>query len=775
MIKIVADIINRYQYINKYIHIAFLVLILIVVFSTSASADQISLKGDTFDFNRQTGIATIMGNAGGQYNAYHFMADEINIKFPEGIEQVSTPEEILMSPGDFTGCDLDHPHYLFRASTIEIYPGDYLLAYNVVFYELDGRLPLFYWPILYINLDDEESNIEFEYGYSSRRGWYGKLTYNYRLPGLARVPGLDRFDNILGDELPGQLYLDYYQNTGWAYGFQQHYIHADVNKGYFYYYNQNNKDEISGLFDWEASWRHNFDWQEWEADTGIDYFVYDDRDFITADINILNDAADYEAEATGDYERVDYFDSTDNDRQVAAFEANFDRRFQGDLRLRLDYDIESIDYLNREDRDRQDSSLDAGISKRFENGLYTGLNLSRSTDLRTEQRLRIENYAGVEANYRFGDGWSTDLDLEYGQLLESRQDEEELQDRWAGLFRLERRTGEFRYNAILERDAPRYGDDEDERVSFYRWPEFNFFYNPRGSSFDYHLQAGDYYEDRSDISAQRGAGIVSYNERIRLTDWVSLRYDSNLNGYLYRSDQELENPGYFIYNNELRLTTIYTRRLTFSNDYRFLIEEGETPFNFDRQTPRNIYETELRYRGDIADYVMDTGYDLEEEEYLPLSFSLNLNPLEYWNLRFRTRYDLNEMEFSNDLDIRSRYNSDQITATTTLDIDLNEFKPLTLSNELEIEVPGDDGWYLTNRIEYDFQEDVEERLSEFSIALNKRFHCRELRFRYNHADREFTASYHLDIFGGRGILAGRSEEESLIFDLGLREEFNENN
>ncbi len=49
-----------------------------------------------------------------------------------------------MSPGGFTGCDLEeHPHYIFQASTMEIYPGDYLIAYNVVFYELDGRLPLF--------------------------------------------------------------------------------------------------------------------------------------------------------------------------------------------------------------------------------------------------------------------------------------------------------------------------------------------------------------------------------------------------------------------------------------------------------------------------------------------------------------------------------------------------------------------------------------------------------------------------------------------------------
>ena len=767
------NIINRDQLINKYLYIIMLALLIIFVATTAVSADNISLKGDSFDFDASTGIATMKGNAGGQYNIYYFIADEIKIHFPEGVQQVSTPEEILMSPGGFSGCDLDEPHYLFQASTIEVYPGDYLIAYNVVFYEFDGRLPLFYWPVLYINLDDEETNIEFEYGYSNRRGWYGKFTYNYRLPGLARVPGLEGYEDILGDELPGQFYLDYFQNTGWAYGIQQHYIHTDVNKGYLYYYTQNNKNELEGLFDWEASWRHNVEWYDWDATAGIDYFVYDDRNFMVGDINILNDTDDYEAEATGDYERIDYFDSTDSDRQVVAFEGNYDRRFAGDLRLQLDYDVESIDYLERDDRDRRQSSLDARVSKRFANGLRTGLDLFRETDLRTEQRLTIEDYAGVDAGYRFGDGWRTDFELEYGQLYESTQEEEETRERWAGQFKLERRVGDFRYNAILERNAPRYGDDDEDRISFSRWPEFNLYYNPRGN-LDYHLQVGDYYEDRSDISAQRAAGIVNYSDRTRLTDWVSLRHDSNFNTYLYRSEEELESPAYFVYNNELRLTSIYTNSLTFTNRYNFLVTEGETPFNFDKFRREDLYETELRYRLDRSDLSVDTGYDLLAEEYLPLAFNLDIYPTPDWDIRFRTEYDLNEMEYSDELSIRSRYRGDELTTTTTFDFDLNEISPLTFENELEYEVSGEYGWYLTNRIEYDFRDDVDERLQEFSMALNKRFHCRELRFRYDHADREFTVSYHLDIFGDRGIMAGRSDEESLIFDLGIADDLQSN-
>lgn len=773
-----TKIISNLHSINIYIMLA---IFLVIILTSAASADELSLKGDSFDFDPNTGIATMRGNAGGQYNKYFFLADEITVQFEEGSRQISTPEEILMSPGGFTGCDHEeHPHYIFQATTMEIYPGDYLIAYNVVFYELDGRLPLFYWPVLIINLDDEETNLEFEYGYSSTRGWYGKLTYNYRLPGFSNIPGLEGYENLLGDELPGQLYLDYYQNTGWAYGIQQHYIHTDVNKGYLYYFAQDNQDEIDGLFEWEASWRHDVEWYDWDATAGLDYYVYEDRNFLTGDINILNDTDDYEAEATGDYERRDYFDSTDRDRQVSAFEAKYDRRFAGDLRLQFDYDLESIDYLEREDRDRRQSSLQAGISKRFQNGLSTGINLARATDLRTEQRLTEENYAGIEADYRFGDGWRTDFELEYGRLTISTPEDQELQDRWSGLFRVERRIGDFRYNAILERDAPRYraidrdDDDDEEGVSFYRWPEFNLHYSPAGN-LDYHLQVGDYYEDRSDIAAQRGAAKIEYSDRTRLTDWMSLRNDRKFNAFYYRSEKELETPAYFVYNNELRLTAIYGRNITFTNDYTFQITEGETPFNFDRFREEDLYETELRYRQDKSDLVLDTGYDLLEEEYLPLGFSLELFPTDDWDLRFRTEYDLNEMEFSDELSIRSRIRGNEITATSTLDFDLNEIQPLTFKNELEYEVSGEYGWYLTNEIEYDFREDVDERLKEFSMALDKRFHCRELRFRYDHADREFTVSYHLDIFGGRGPTVGRSEEESLIFDIGLQEEFQDNN
>ncbi|MFN2364789.1 MAG: hypothetical protein ABR596_10840, partial [Halarsenatibacteraceae bacterium] len=208
-----------------------------------------NIRSDKLSYDPETGVVNLTANVRGKYGVYHFLADEIVLKLEDGQEEnLRTPEEISMSPGGFTGCDLEHPHYLFQASTIEIYPGDYLVAYNVVFYELNGRLPLFYWPILYINLDDDRSNIEFEYGYSSLRGWYGKLTYNY---------------NIL--ERPGQLYFDYYQNTGKAYGIKQHYIHTDNNQGYLYYYTQDNNIELDSLFDWEATLNHDFNWQDWEA------------------------------------------------------------------------------------------------------------------------------------------------------------------------------------------------------------------------------------------------------------------------------------------------------------------------------------------------------------------------------------------------------------------------------------------------------------------------------------------------------------------------------
>lgn len=717
-----------------------------ITFSPKALAqtgDTMNIRSDKLNYNPETGVVELTANVRGQYGVYHFLADEIILKMEDGQEeQLRTPEEIMMSPGGFTGCDLDLPHYLFRASTIEIYPGDYLIAYNVVFYEFDGKLPLFYWPVLYINLDDDRTNIEFEYGYSSLRGWYGKLTYNY---------------NVL--ERPGQLYLDYYQNTGKAYGIKQHYIHTDNNQGYLYYYTQDNNIGSERLFDWEATLNHDFEWQDWEASAFINYQQYDHRDVTNADFYINNQTDDYEANLASDYERLIYYEAERNDRQITNINLGYDRSFARDLDIYIDYDLEWTDYFNREDFDQQTSDLQLGFNKGFDIGLNLGGDYRREIDLRVDEELTREDQAELEADYRWGDGWRAEFEYEYGRLLEP---EEDLQERWSGYFLAGRRVGRFDYNMVLERDAPGFGDDG---VSFYRWPEFNLNYSPPGF-FDYRLQLGRYYEDQTDIEGYRAAAGIDFSNRWQPMERFTLRSDQELTGLIYRVRDEKEGyPRAINYESEVSLETRIFENWTFTNSHNYITSFGATPFNFDDIETEEVFESELRYRRDRIDFTLDSGYDLIDFIYLPLTAAVTLRPNDDWRIRINTEYDLNEMEFSDDLSLTSRYRGEQLTATTSLDYDLNEYQFYRIRNQLDYEVPGEYGWSISNRIRYDFDRPQEDRLREASIALRKRIHCRELRFTYDHIDREFTVSYHLDLFGGRGLTTGRSQEEGFLFEI----------
>ncbi|MFW6301814.1 MAG: hypothetical protein ACOC1W_04735 [Bacillota bacterium] len=707
------------------------------------SGDKMNIKSDKLTYDPETGVVNLTANVRGNYGVYHFLGDEIILKLEDGEEEnLRTPEEISMSPGGFTGCDLEHPHYLFKASTIEIYPGDYLVAYNVVFYEFNGRLPLFYWPILYINLDDDRSNIEFEYGYSSLRGWYGKLTYNY---------------NIF--ERPGQLYFDYYQNTGKAYGIKQHYIHTDNNQGYLYYYTQDNKIDLDSLFDWEATLNHDFNWQDWEANAFLNFQQYNQRDVTNADFYLNNQTDEYEANFASDFERLIYYDDNRNDRQNTNINLGYDRNFASDLDIYIDYDLELTDYLNREDLDQQSSDLQLGLYKGFEVGLNLGADYSREIDHRVDDDLNREEQAEFEADYNWGQGWGTEFNYEYGRLFQSQED---LQERWSSYFSVGREVGRLNYNLVLERNAPGFGE---EGVSFYRWPEFNLNYSPPGF-FEYRLQLGRYYEDQTDIEGYRGAAGIGFNNRWQFLDRFSLRSSQELTGLIYRVDEVREGyPRALSYDSEVDFETRIFDNWTFTNSHKYLTAFGETPFNFDEIETEEVLESELRYSRDRIDFTLDSGYDLIDFIYLPLTAALTLRPNDDWRISVDTEYDLNEREFTDDLRLSSRYRGVQLTATTSLDYDLNEYQFYRIRNQLDYEVPGDYGWSISNRIRYDFNRPQEDRLREASIALRKSIHCRELRFSYDHIDREFVVSYHLDLFGGRGLSTGRSEEEGFLFEI----------
>lgn len=108
--------------------------------------------------------------------------------------------------GNVTTCDWERPHYYFSAKRLEYVPDDYIILRNAIYHE--GKIPLLYWPYLYISLKDDESNFKTPVlGHDERQGWYLYLGYNY-------------FTDQWGK---GELLLDLMEKLGMGYGVRHTY------------------------------------------------------------------------------------------------------------------------------------------------------------------------------------------------------------------------------------------------------------------------------------------------------------------------------------------------------------------------------------------------------------------------------------------------------------------------------------------------------------------------------------------------------------------------
>lgn len=166
--------------------------------------------------------------------------------------------------GSFTSCDLDHPHYLFRASRLKIYPEDKITAYHVTFWEFNGTIPLFYWPYYSIPLKDKKNKLTPNIGHSALTGWFFKTIYSYYTEG----------------DQHGELYTDYYQKLGLAGGVKHYYMDDDYNKGFVYFYLRK-QDENKTVPYLALQHSQNYRWNNWRFTTNTSINRYGYRDTIS--------------------------------------------------------------------------------------------------------------------------------------------------------------------------------------------------------------------------------------------------------------------------------------------------------------------------------------------------------------------------------------------------------------------------------------------------------------------------------------------------------------
>ncbi|MFW5999675.1 MAG: LptF/LptG family permease [Halanaerobiaceae bacterium] len=714
----------------------FVLFVLLLPAPARAAGDnKVNIEGEYIQYDKENNMVVMRKDVNGEFEQYYFRADEIEIKLEEGGEGLGNSEEIKMAPGDLTGCSLDEPHYTFNSRKIVIYPGDHLEAHHVVLREFDGRVPIFYWPYLYLSLD-EEDDFTFEFGYDNRRGMFVKSIYNY----------------LYAEEYPGELYLDYYKKTGWAGGFRQYFVRSEREEGYVSYYRQQNNIDLSRLFNWQGEFLYQNEFENWNTDSYVKYEEYDNFGELEGDIYMEQFSEEQELDLSSDFHRKNYF--TDKDRSWT------------ELLLDLEYEREII------------------------TDMTWNINLDREIDLETEGTT-TESELDTYFDYNFYRRWNLYLEYNYEDLEEP---EDDFQDTWDGEGLLTHESGDFTYELLMEREGPGLHEDDDITVTSYKLPELTAYYRPAGS-FEYMLQAGKYLEEDTEMENSRGSARVNFDESWQLWEGTTFTSNQLLQGFIY--NQPRSTLG--VFENTFGLTEELGENLTFTNNYQAVYTRGETPFEFDQVSEEEEIISELEYDHEKVDFSLEGGYDIDEQEYLMLVPVLDLYPTdettlsaeteydpnqrefsddlefngsyeeENWTFSAATDYDLERQEFTDELDISSIYRGERLTANTGLDYDLNEKMVKVLNNTLTYEVSGENGWYLENNIEYDFDRPVEERLQRANLVLEKNFHCRSLDFSYDHVDRNFMVTYRLDLFPEQGITLERGEDESYGVEVGEEE------
>ncbi len=164
----------------------------------------------------------------GQDVIYDFNILEANIKQVEISEppiqgkanQVKKEGEdkYILGDGYVTTCDLEDPHYRLIAKKIVVYPGNKVVAKNMIL--KIGKLPVFYFPYFAQSLKDDSFPIDVVPGKNSEWGYYLLTRWRYNLNQQNR----------------GKVTFDWYEKRGLGYGIMHKAETKDYGKALFKYY-----------------------------------------------------------------------------------------------------------------------------------------------------------------------------------------------------------------------------------------------------------------------------------------------------------------------------------------------------------------------------------------------------------------------------------------------------------------------------------------------------------------------------------------------------------
>ncbi len=117
-------------------------------------------------------------------------------------EKVEKTEEghYRLLKGYVTTCDLEKPHYRLVAKKVTVYPGERVVAKNMIL--MVGKVPIFYIPYFAQSLKDKSFPIDVVPGKNSEWGYYLLTRWRYNLNSTNR----------------GKIHFDWYDDRGQGYG-----------------------------------------------------------------------------------------------------------------------------------------------------------------------------------------------------------------------------------------------------------------------------------------------------------------------------------------------------------------------------------------------------------------------------------------------------------------------------------------------------------------------------------------------------------------------------
>jgi len=126
----------------------------------------------------------------------------------EETKRISKTEFVLRN-GRITTCDLDVPHYRLEAKEIKVFPGEKVVAKNVIMYI--GKVPVMWFPYYYHPIIDMKAKVQFIPGSSSDWGYFLLSAWRMYLKGKTKVDVL----------------IDYREKKGFAEGADLYYYLSD--------------------------------------------------------------------------------------------------------------------------------------------------------------------------------------------------------------------------------------------------------------------------------------------------------------------------------------------------------------------------------------------------------------------------------------------------------------------------------------------------------------------------------------------------------------------